>query len=172
MQTRHIKYILAGTVLSVIIWYIIIELDSRSGALIFWSLDPFRAFNYIYSGYTIPGIIAITIGSYVGLWRVGKIRKPSFAYGISLGLLSFILFLPMEAIGIWVSCVEHGWRFSLAIVVDYLRQIAPFIFVVGLIGGLLGVAVVRRISPMFCPNCGSKLPPGSDPCSKCGTKEF
>jgi len=178
MHMKHIKHILVSALLSAFLWIVMIELDYRSGLSILRALDPVRILVRsvgmpIYAGATIPGIIAIVVGAYFGLWSFAKLRRPSYVYALLLGLLSFLLFLLMESAVAWIEISGYGYgRVGFApFFIDFARYMWVYV-IVGLIGGLIGIAVIRRVSPLFCPNCGNRLPPGSDPCSKCGTREF
>ncbi len=171
MQIRYIKYTLISALVGALLWAILIELDARSGLWIFRLLDPVYILLEAFQGHPVPGLIAIVTGTYIGLWSIGKIRKPSFFHGILLGLVSFILFLPFSVLFVGIWLVEHGGGSMVfpAEVALVLGNIVPVGWIYGSVAGVIGVAIVRRISPSFCPNCGNKLPPGLDPCPKCGT---
>lgn len=152
MQIGNLKYILISAFVGVLLWVVLVELVYYSRSEIYILLDPSYWLTY-YRGYSTYALIAIIIGTYMGLWNIGKIRKPSFLYGILSGLLSSVLFLS------WT--ILRGAAF--------LFVSAGLVIGSAIVAGIIGVAIIRRISPSFCPNCGNKLPLGREPCSKCGT---
>ncbi len=168
MRMEEMKYVLISALISAIIWFAILEIDWRANLHLFWSLGNV-------GGPLVSGVIAFAIGTYLGLWSVGKVRKPSLAYGIPIGLVSLALFVLIISMEMWGyasgegSYAQRSFSYWLN---RYFSEDAPFDLIASLIGGVVGVVIVRRISPSFCPNCGNKLPSGRDPCPECGTKTF
>lgn len=162
MQLGHLKYILVSAFVGAFAWFAILEIYFQANLNI--------EFGYLWQYVrAIPGIIGIILGTYVGLRTIGRIRKPSFIYGILVGLLSFVLYLPFESFSIWIFSIQYGFPLTMGALLDILAQNTPLIGVIAsVVAGLLGTIIVRRISPSFCPYCGNKLPNGRDPCPKCG----
>jgi ribosomal protein L40E len=164
VQLKDLKHVFLGAIIGAFIWFAIIEVDSRADIHVYWQLYPIGDLIFV--------SLAVLIGTYVGMWTVGRIRKPSIKFGILEGLFSFVLIDLFDAFGLWIYWAEQGWgtyRIETVLIPNLqatiLVRLAP-----SLAAGLLGMILIRRFSPSFCPNCGNRLPPGPDACSKCGTK--
>ena len=158
MQMNHIKYALVSSIISAFVWFAIVEIDVQSNIL--WSIDPLLSA-------AIPPLTAVILGTYVGLWGLGRIRRPFIAYGIVVGLLSFLLYLPFDVL------VSIQLGNSSSSILGNLPEMtiawyALIEVVASLVSGLLGAVLVFRMSPSFCAYCGNKLPSGRDACPKCG----
>lgn len=160
MQMKYVKYMLISALIGALIWFLLLEIDLHAGTYIFWETLGLTI------GILISGIIGVVLGTYIGLWGVGKMRKPSFAYGILVGLVSYALYLAL----FFLVGYEVEWEIPGTHMSTNMLHWFPIDFLSSLVAGLVGVAIVRRISPSFCPNCGNKLPPGNEPCSKCGAR--
>ena len=154
---KHTKYILTSAVVGALIWFVILEM----------------AISILHSTLSfVLGLIAIVLGTYIGLWSIGKVRNPLFAYGILVGVASFLLYLPLLILSISMhpSVYENLRILYWRVLPGTALWHSFFSLIVSLVAGILGITIVRRVSPSFCPNCGNKLSPGEDICSKCGTK--
>ena len=114
--------------------------------------------------------IAITSGTYLGVWVVGRVRKPSLIHGVLVSLISFLI---LRFYVIFRFFIKRGIPFNWIYTVKHVFSVDPFFIVElisSLVGGIVGTLIIRQHSPSYCPNCGKKLPPGCEPCPSCGTK--
>lgn len=164
---KNIRYVLLSALMGAVLWFVITEIEHRVYAYTYWGLTR-EVIAWIHAIIVIIGVIP---GTYVGLWSIGRVRKPSVAYGVLVGLVSFTLILLFHAFGLWMALSELGIsHIFLNIWVEHVKTSFYVYLIASLIAGFLGVSLVRRTSPSFCPNCGNNLPPGNDPCPKCGTE--
>ena len=157
MKVKYTKYLFLGALAGALIWFVILEI----------------AISIVHSTLSFfPGLIAVVLGTYIGLWSIGKMRNPLFAYGILVGVASFLLYLPLLVLSMSMhpSVYEELRILYWNVLPGTALWHSVFSLIVSLVAGILGITIVRRVSPSFCPNCGNKLSPGEDICSKCGTK--
>jgi hypothetical protein len=128
-------------------------------------------------------LLIVAVGTFAGLWIIGRIRKPSFLWAIPLGLITYGIAL---LIGVFLTMAisgnsDTGWfvveeYFGSLVHGNYFfflsdfRPLTDFFasIVTSVIGALAGITLVRWRSPLFCPYCGSRLNPGPEPCKNCG----
>ena len=171
MQVKYLHYLLLSALVSAVLGFTIQELVFR--------MDEVAFVEHRFLGISIITIIVVILGTYAGLWRIGKIRKPSFAFGILVGLLTFMFYLLIYTLGGWFALefegatevfFQLGW---ISFLYGFLGRVYALVYIItSLVGAILGATLVRFASPSFCPNCGNKLPLGNEPCSKCGTSNF
>lgn len=163
MRLGLLKYLLVSAFLCGLAWFAIAAIDQYAN--IFWPGGQI--------GVAIPAIIATILGTYVGLWAIGRFRKPSIVYGVLVGLLFLVFYFPFLAILAGIESFRFNfdwtrWLLGGGMLSGYLMDRLPMLAISGVIGAVVGAFVIRRVSPSFCPYCGTKLPSGRDPCSNCG----
>jgi hypothetical protein len=155
MKWEYFKFGLISAVLSSVFWFII------------WYTNLLITYGWsaIFSSITITSFF----GTYLGVWLIGRIRKPSLVYGAFVSLLSIgttIAFWLAGALSSSDSSIYTRW-----IIYDhYLNEVSVWIAVPSIIGVFLGYAIIRRTSLSFCPSCGNILPVGRANCEKCGKR--
>ena len=164
MKLESLKYLIVGAIIGAFIWFLVRELDFYANIHLYWQLYP--------TGDAILAGLAVIIGTYVGMWTLGRIRKPSTKLGVLVGLFSFVLVDLFDAFGILLYWMGEGWgTYGIqTVVIPLWLETAPIRLVTTLATGLIGMILVNRLTPSFCPNCGGQLPPGRDACPQCRTK--
>jgi hypothetical protein len=155
--------------------YLVYSLISSFIGCILWTVSDvvFESIGLSYFGgptsifLLLP--VSAAIGTFVGLAYIGKIRKPSFRYGILHGLITDVIFSLIYSIFNYIlRFVGHWSRMSILAFINtyvfFFIVSMPFIF----LGVFVGIVIVRRTSASFCPHCGAELPAGRSPCPQCG----
>jgi hypothetical protein len=193
VQLKYLLYVLASSLLGSIMWESLSFYFLQSGQVpqsVLWWYSTVAFLNgHFFSldngSVLIPVFVIrflmITIAAFVGLWIIGRIRKPSFFWAIPFGLTTYGMVL---LIGVLITMTIAG-NLGSSVVEQYFASLVhrniPFdvrtltddlyaSVITSIIGGLAAIILVRWRSPLFCPYCGSKLNPGCEPCKKCGKK--
>ena len=158
MQLKYLKFCLVSALIGGSIWFLLTQIGIYTMPRIIVRLGLL--------GILLLSIIGIDLGSYIGLWSLGKIRKPSFTYGIMIGLFSYLLYIGLFfLVGVVVIAKTQTGTYGVNMAGWF-----PIDLIFALVAGIIGVAIIRRMAPSFCPNCGNKLPHGNEPCSNCGAR--
>ena len=115
-------------------------------------------------------LVAALIGTYVGLWTIGKIKLASPFEGVIAGLLVFAISIPITQLLFFILYVIYAIPSSFfviylkrTIVVNTLESVLGCLF-----GGFLGGILVHFVAPKYCPKCKAKLSTGVIYCANCG----
>lgn len=119
-------------------------------------------------------LVAALIGTYVGLWIIGKIKLASPFEGVIVGLLVFAISIPITQLLFFILYIIYAIPSSFFVI--YLKRtivINTLESVFGcLSGGFLGGIFVLRVAPKYCPKCKAKLSTGVIYCPDCGWGKF
>lgn len=121
----------------------------------------------LFSGFLMDFVIlgiCVFGGTYAGLWIIGRIRNPSFHYGFLVFLFCFATVALF-----WLAGAAYYGYYNESLR-WFLNELALPYAVISFVGVFIGIAIIRKSSPSFCPNCGFNLPAGRADCSKCGKR--
>jgi hypothetical protein len=133
--------------------------------IIFFNI-AFYSYFVVIGEFSIPFFAGI--GTYVGLAYIGKIRKPSYLYGILIFIFSSVIYTFLYFISVNISWIS--FRHISDIIEEFILICFyyPVIWLFVGVGVIIGIILVRRMSASFCPHCGAELPAGRSPCPQCG----
>jgi hypothetical protein len=134
-------------------------------------IDQTNLFRGFFMDFMILGI-CVFAGIFVGLWIIGRIRKPSFSLGILVFILCYVAIAFFWLVGAVLYLGAEGRLSMLSISLQtYSQYLALPYAVIGFTEVLIGIAIIRRGSPSFCSNCGKNLPAGRSDCKECGKRQ-
>jgi hypothetical protein len=113
---------------------------------------------------------ATLIGTYVGLWTIGKVKLDSPTKGVIVGLIVTVFSVPVVMallLALYHIYAIHG----AFILLSLERSLISTIFentMGSLLGGFLGGVLVKFMAPDYCPKCKAKLRIGILFCPRCG----
>lgn len=115
-------------------------------------------------------LVAALIGTYIGIWTIGKIKLASPFEGVIVGLLVFAISIPIIQSLLFVLYMIYAIPSSFfviylerTIVVNTLESVFGCLF-----GGFLGGILVLFVAPKYCLKCKAKLSTGVIYCPNCG----
>lgn len=118
----------------------------------------------------VVAFFAALIGTYVGLWTIGKVKLDSPTRGLMVGLFVTVFSVPIIAILLFTLYFIYAIPSEFFLLFSE-RSLVAIIFenaIGSFLGGFLGGVLVEFVAPDNCPKCKVKLRAGALYCPNCG----
>jgi hypothetical protein len=145
---RGLKFFLLSSVIGAIIWLVLTQASLHSRIILSNIVG-----NEL--GMLISVMIIVTFGSYLSLWIFGKLKDLKITHGVIVGIFSFIFILAIDIISSYYL-ISELYSIPSGVTWSLIRRELPIrslrILIGSIVGGFLGVFIIRRGAPVFSPH--------------------